>query len=282
MSPATRYSTTDDDWNPATGRHAFDEDAVLTPIFHALTRGGWRSRQHEPAAPAVPPLPPLPAPPRAPDPVDAFRRDPLTAPYPDSGSRARRHPRHAPLRRRVPRGAGGKTRAGRPGPAPPQARGRHLALVRSHRARSARRMAAAGEWPCMTAVTALLPERAGVRGQLPRRRDPALSNPRGPPPASRPFAARESPVLRLESRQSCPRAARPPRVARFRRESPGSGLWRAATAVRPDSNPCASDLSTSRLSCPQPSTVAPDRTPAAGSSSRVSHRCEYCRCMPAT
>ncbi|MCU1666253.1 MAG: hypothetical protein JWR58_6318 [Pseudonocardia sp.] len=80
MSPATRYSTTDDDWNPATGRHAFNEDAVLTPIFHALTRGGWRSRQHEPAAPAVPPAPP--APPRAPDPVDAFRRDPLTAPIP--------------------------------------------------------------------------------------------------------------------------------------------------------------------------------------------------------
>lgn len=51
MSPATRYSTTDDDWSPATGRHAFDEDAELTPIFHALTRGGWRARQHEPAAP---------------------------------------------------------------------------------------------------------------------------------------------------------------------------------------------------------------------------------------
>lgn len=52
-----------------TGRHAFDEDAALTPIFHALTRGGWRSRQHEPAAPP-------------PDAVDAFRRDPLTAPIP--------------------------------------------------------------------------------------------------------------------------------------------------------------------------------------------------------
>lgn len=74
MSPATRYSTTDDDWSPATGRHAFDEDAALTPIFHALTRGGWRARQHEPAAAA--------APPRAADPVEAFRRDPLTAPIP--------------------------------------------------------------------------------------------------------------------------------------------------------------------------------------------------------
>ncbi|GAA1220576.1 MULTISPECIES: hypothetical protein [Pseudonocardia] len=74
MSPATRYSTTDDDWSPATGRHAFDEDAELTPIFHALTRGGWRARQHEPAAPTPPP--------RVPDPVEAFRRDPLTAPIP--------------------------------------------------------------------------------------------------------------------------------------------------------------------------------------------------------
>jgi hypothetical protein len=80
VSPATRYSTTDDDWTPATGRHAFDEDAELTPIFHALTRSGWRSRQHEPAATAVPAVPA--GPPRAPDPVDAFRRDPLTAPIP--------------------------------------------------------------------------------------------------------------------------------------------------------------------------------------------------------
>ncbi|GAA1297226.1 hypothetical protein [Pseudonocardia xinjiangensis] len=82
MSPATRYSTTDDDWTPATGRHAFDEDAELTPIFHALTRGGWRRRQHEPAAPAVRPAQAAPPPPPRPDPVDAFRRDPLTAPIP--------------------------------------------------------------------------------------------------------------------------------------------------------------------------------------------------------
>jgi hypothetical protein len=50
----------------AAGRHALDEDAVLAPIFHALTRGGWRRRQHE----------------RAGDPVEEFRRDPLTAPVP--------------------------------------------------------------------------------------------------------------------------------------------------------------------------------------------------------
>ena len=68
---ATRYPNADEDWEPAGGRHAYNEEAVLTPIFHALTRGGWRGRQHEP-----------PAPPRAADPVDAFRRDPLTAPIP--------------------------------------------------------------------------------------------------------------------------------------------------------------------------------------------------------
>lgn len=53
------------------GRHAFDEDAALTPIFHALNRGGgWRRRQ-QPEAPA-----------RRGDAVDEFRRDPLTAPIP--------------------------------------------------------------------------------------------------------------------------------------------------------------------------------------------------------
>jgi hypothetical protein len=49
------------DWSgAATGRHAFDEDAILTPIFSAVRR-------------AVRPVP---------DPVDEFRRDPLTAPIP--------------------------------------------------------------------------------------------------------------------------------------------------------------------------------------------------------
>ena len=47
------------------GRHALDEDAVQTPIFAALTRGGWRARRPEPVAS-----------------VEEFRRDPLTAPLP--------------------------------------------------------------------------------------------------------------------------------------------------------------------------------------------------------
>ncbi len=51
---------------PAAGRHALDEDAVQTPIFHALKRGGWRQRQQE----------------RTVDSVEEFRRDPLTAPIP--------------------------------------------------------------------------------------------------------------------------------------------------------------------------------------------------------
>jgi hypothetical protein len=70
---ATRYPNVDEEWGPAAGRHAYNEEAALTPIFHALTRGGWRSRQHEPAAVS---------PRSAADPVDEFRRDPLTAPIP--------------------------------------------------------------------------------------------------------------------------------------------------------------------------------------------------------
>ena len=52
----------------ADGRHALDEDALHTPIFAALSRGGWR-RRPESAAAAVPS-------------VEDFRRDPLTAPLP--------------------------------------------------------------------------------------------------------------------------------------------------------------------------------------------------------
>jgi len=64
-----------EDSGPFPGRHASRvEIAAETPIFHSLTVGGWRSRQHEPAAPAR----------RAnrPDPSGEFRRDPLTAPFP--------------------------------------------------------------------------------------------------------------------------------------------------------------------------------------------------------
>jgi len=56
----------------ADGRHALDEDALHTPIFAALSRGGWRRRQAE--SPASVPLP-VPS-------VEDFRRDPLTAPLP--------------------------------------------------------------------------------------------------------------------------------------------------------------------------------------------------------
>lgn len=52
------------------GRHALNEEAALTPIFHALNRGGgWRGRRQEPPG-------------RRADEVDEFRRDPLTAPIP--------------------------------------------------------------------------------------------------------------------------------------------------------------------------------------------------------
>jgi hypothetical protein len=55
----------------ADGRHALDEDALHTPIFAALSRGGWRRRQQEgPASASSVPS------------VEDFRRDPLTAPLP--------------------------------------------------------------------------------------------------------------------------------------------------------------------------------------------------------
>jgi hypothetical protein len=69
---ATRYPSADEEWGPASGRHAYNEDAALTPIFHALTRGGWRGRQHEPACSAD----------HQADPVDESDREPLTAPIP--------------------------------------------------------------------------------------------------------------------------------------------------------------------------------------------------------
>ena len=56
----------------ANGRHALDEDALHTPIFAALSRGGWRRRQAESPASVPSPVPS----------VEDFRRDPLTAPLP--------------------------------------------------------------------------------------------------------------------------------------------------------------------------------------------------------
>lgn len=88
----TGYGMFDSDGDGQSGRHAFSEDAVLTPIFHALTRGRSRGRRPEPA-----PLGPV-------DAVETFRRNPLTAPMPvqpleaapsraDRRSRGRHHRR---------------------------------------------------------------------------------------------------------------------------------------------------------------------------------------------
>lgn len=49
------------------GRHAIDEDALVTPIFAALRRGARRGHTARDVLR---------------DPVDEFRRDPLTAPIP--------------------------------------------------------------------------------------------------------------------------------------------------------------------------------------------------------
>jgi hypothetical protein len=62
-----------EDTGPFPGRHASrTEIAAETPIFHALTASGWRSRQHEQPAP----------PRRSRESLAAFRQDPLTAPVP--------------------------------------------------------------------------------------------------------------------------------------------------------------------------------------------------------
>jgi hypothetical protein len=58
--------------DPTSGRHALDEEAALTPIFTSLRRGGWRRPRSHPG----------PALRLAPDPVERFRDDPLTAPIP--------------------------------------------------------------------------------------------------------------------------------------------------------------------------------------------------------
>jgi hypothetical protein len=74
-----------EDTGPFPGRHASrTEIAAETPIFHALTVGGWRRRQHEPTArreaqrDATRTRPAR----RSAEALDEFRRDPLTAPIP--------------------------------------------------------------------------------------------------------------------------------------------------------------------------------------------------------
>ncbi len=70
MNDLARVQETDDELLGAVeGRHAIDEDALVTPIFAALRRG-IRRRWHEPARESLR------------DPVDEFHRDPLTAPIP--------------------------------------------------------------------------------------------------------------------------------------------------------------------------------------------------------
>ena len=66
----------------AGGRHALDEDAIQTPIFHALARGGHQRQQQEGVAASV----------------EEFRRDPLTAPIPIQAL-ASAPTRHAPSTR---------------------------------------------------------------------------------------------------------------------------------------------------------------------------------------
>jgi hypothetical protein len=70
--PAVRVRGVEDT-GPFPGRHASrTEIAAETPIFHALTASGWRSRQHEQS----------PSPRRSRESLAAFRQDPLTAPVP--------------------------------------------------------------------------------------------------------------------------------------------------------------------------------------------------------
>jgi hypothetical protein len=69
-----------EDTGPFPGRHASrTEIAAETPIFHALTVGGWRGRQTEQTARQAPPRRPGR---RSADALDDFHRDPLTAPIP--------------------------------------------------------------------------------------------------------------------------------------------------------------------------------------------------------
>ncbi len=77
MNEYSRTLATDDAWGTS-GRHAFDEDAVQTPIFAALRRGG--RRRPESALLTAP----VQGSPRDSlrDPVSEFHRDPLTAPIP--------------------------------------------------------------------------------------------------------------------------------------------------------------------------------------------------------
>jgi hypothetical protein len=88
--------------DPTGGRHAFDQDAALTPIFTTLRRGAWRRSRRQPGPPPHrPQVDPAPGPritarphvvraasgpgqsgPGHRDGASRFRDDPLTAPLP--------------------------------------------------------------------------------------------------------------------------------------------------------------------------------------------------------
>jgi hypothetical protein len=59
--------------DPTGGRHAYDAEAALTPIFTTLRRGAWRRPRLRTAPPVLRPVP---------APADRFRDDPPTAPIP--------------------------------------------------------------------------------------------------------------------------------------------------------------------------------------------------------
>lgn len=96
-------------WGPRSvllGRHAVDEDAALTPIFHALARAGWGSRAEHVGSRDAAVVATVVAVPAEADPVEAFHRDPLAAPLPASG------PVEDGESRVTERPAGGRRRAG--------------------------------------------------------------------------------------------------------------------------------------------------------------------------
>lgn len=110
-SGAVGQETTGSRARRTVGRHAAEDDPTLTPIFHALTRGGWPNLQESPADAAAAAEPGERASgsvetgtearsvetetaaeptetanagsdPTETDPLETFRRDPLGAPLP--------------------------------------------------------------------------------------------------------------------------------------------------------------------------------------------------------
>lgn len=99
------------------GRHAINEEAVLTPIFHALNRVEWPGRQAEGPGRRRPDAPARNA-------VDEFRRDPLTAPIPVQAFAAAAAPSPV-LPPRVPRRRRSATDTGAHALIEPREGGRH-------------------------------------------------------------------------------------------------------------------------------------------------------------